>query len=167
MASRNRFKDLTRRILAARRTTPTSRSEIRDLRWAQPLLLATASGILLALSFPGWNADAIAWCALMPLVYGILRFPESAFRQGFVAGVVFFWASIYWLWHVTVAGWLCLGVYMALFIGAWAWGMAQFRKIFPDNTGAHHLRLAAFGAVSWTALEWLRGHFLSGFPWNP
>ena len=63
MASRNRFKDLTRRILAARRTTPTSRSEIRDLRWAQPLLLATASGILLALSFPGWNADAIAWCA--------------------------------------------------------------------------------------------------------
>ncbi len=142
------------------------RQNQRRVAWAAPYALAIASGILLTLSFPGWNLAVLAWLALMPLLYGILRFPESAFRQGFIAGVVFFWSTLYWLWHVTAAGWLLLGTYLALYPALWAWGLARFRKIFPENSGMHHLRLALFGAASWVALEWVRSHLLSGFPWN-
>ena len=162
MPSRQKFlQGITRRILPSGRHPKSPYPVPRT-----PYPLAALSGILLTLSFPGWNLDFFAWFALMPLVYGILRFPGCAFRQGFVAGVVFFGSTLYWLWHVTVAGWLLLATYLALYVACWTWGMARFRIIFPENSGMHHLRLAVFGAASWTALEWIRGHLITGFPWN-
>ena len=162
MPSRQKFlQGITRRILPSGRHPKSPYPVPRT-----PYPLAALSGILLTLSFPGWNLDFLAWLCLMPLIYGILRFPESAFQQGFVTGIVFFWSTAYWLWHVTVAGWLSLGTYLALYVACWTWSMARFRKMFPENSGMHHLRLALFGAASWTALEWLRGDLLSGFPWN-
>jgi apolipoprotein N-acyltransferase len=163
-STRRILREVTRRILPSGIKNP--KSKIQSPKWAAPYPFAIVSGILLTLSFPGWNLDFLAWFALMPLVHGILRYPESAFRQGFIAGVVFFWCTLYWLWHVTVPGWLALGTYLALFPAVWAWSLSRFRAVFAQNSGAHHLRLAAFGGASWVALEWLRGTLITGFPWN-
>jgi len=164
--TRRILKQVTRRILPYGWTGENPKSKIQNPKWAVPFAPAIGTGILLTLAYPNWNLDFLAWVALMPLTYGLLRFPESAFRQGFVAGVVFFWSTTYWLWHVTAAGWLSLGTYLALYPAIWAWGMSRFRKLFPENSGLHHLRLALFGAASWVALEWIRSHFLTGFGWN-
>lgn len=157
----NLIQSVTRRILPSG-THTDSRHTMR----LAPYAFAALSGVMLTLSFPGWNLDVLAWFALMPLVYGILQHPGHAFRMGFVTGLAFFGPTLFWLRHVTMTGWLLLGMYLALYVAVWAWGLARFRRIAPENSGGHHLRLAVFAAASWTALEWIRGRFLSGFPWN-
>ena len=60
-----------------------------------------------------------------------------------------------WTGWLAVAG---LAAYLALYPAAALWLAARFWSASP----ARILLLAA----SWAAAEWLRGHLLSGFPWN-
>ena len=52
------------------------------------------SGLLLACSFPLPDFPAAAWFGLAPLV---LVMQHRPFKSGFVAGLVFFAATLYWL----------------------------------------------------------------------
>lgn len=161
---------------------------------AWPWLAAALSGLLLALCFPRWNQSWLAWFALAPLAaalwFGNDERPVAGFQPlrrvwlknaalGLVAGVVYFAGAFSWLRTVTGViepaplGWLAWTIlvgYLALYPAAWAWFAGTF--FVRGNTrlllhSMHNLWVAAAGAASWVATEWLRGVVFSGFGWNP
>jgi apolipoprotein N-acyltransferase len=132
-----------------------------------------------------WIAPGlILFCAL-----GATGVP--AFRVGFVGGLAHFLSSLYWLlampftWHriplAPALAWFSLSAYCALFFGTWVWFCW---RIFPANIATPESSFldvideflsvpvwkravwAILCATAWTALEFTRGLFLSGFPWN-
>ena len=61
----------------------------------------------------------------------------ESFRIGYVAGLAYYLASLYWLllipyrWHSIplgpAAGWLSLSAYLALFPATWVWLLSEGR----------------------------------------
>ncbi len=124
------------------------------------------SGLLLACSFPLPDYHLLAWLGLIPL---IIVMPKRPFKSGFVAGVVFFAVTLYWLNIVmTTYGhlpvllsfllYLLLAAYLALYWAIASWAACRLRE-FRGYSFA--LTLPVF----WVALEFLREFLLTGFPW--
>ncbi len=139
----------------------------RILPWA----LATLSGALMAAGYEPWKMASLAWIAWLPLISQLLPIEPDAscarpFLYGFVAGLVFWLCTIFWLVHVSYPAMPALAAYLALFTGVWAWWMSLIRRRWKAVAGVSHILLAALGACGWVALEWLRGWLLGGFPWN-
>src|SRR5215207_4298537 len=160
-----------------------------------PWLAAVLTGLLLALSFPPYNAGGVAFVALIPLLCAIwLRRPARRpgwywFRLGYVAGVVFFTMTFWWLsslgplFHNGVLRFLSfyLALYLALFIALWAWFAGwvvgrHFDTLPPDATAkferpplllsTRNLGVGIVLAAAWTTLEWARGLGALSFGWN-
>jgi apolipoprotein N-acyltransferase len=118
---------------------------------------------LLFVAFPGlvWLVDAVPigpWAAT-----------RTAFGIAWWFGFGHFFAGFYWLANALLIdaaqfGWM---VPFALF------GLAGGLAIFPAAAVAAYHRIGQRGlggiivfACAWTAAEWVRGHVLTGFPWN-
>lgn len=143
---------------------------VKNLRF-WPWLAAILSGLLLTLCFPRWNQAWLCWVALAPLIAAVWFGGNGTVRRGallgYVTGLVFFWGVFSWLTTVTVAGWLLLPFYLALFPAAWGAFLSLIRQSAGDFTrSGANLRTAALGAAAWTALEWLRGLGALSFGWN-
>jgi apolipoprotein N-acyltransferase len=144
-------------------------------------LLATATGVLLALSFPKFGHPACAWVALVPLIlalrgHGPLGRPRStgarrAFLLGWWAGLVYFAGTVYWTsgvlaqfgglpMPVATFAMLLLAGYLALYPAAAAAATAACVPAFGD-------RALALMPAAWAAAEFMRGAFFGGFPWVP
>ncbi|MFN9977834.1 MAG: apolipoprotein N-acyltransferase, partial [Phycisphaerae bacterium] len=106
----------------------------------------------------------------LALLLETARDGRRAFAAGWCFGAAHFASGLYWIGHAMLVdpqkfGWLIpfavggLGAGLALFTGAaavLAHGLsARLRIAMP-------LALAA----AWFPAEWLRGHALTGFPWN-
>src|ERR1044071_937763 len=65
---------------------------------------AVASALLLVLAFPDFGLWPLAWVALVPLLFNIARRPRAAqsFFAGWLAGMLFFYASCYWLTYPMI-----------------------------------------------------------------
>jgi apolipoprotein N-acyltransferase len=124
------------------------------------------SGFLLACSFPLPDYHLLAWIGLIPL---IMVMPKRPFKSGFVAGVVFFAVTLYWLNIVmTTYGhlpallsfllYLLLAAYLALYWAIASWAACRLREFRGYS-------LALTLPVFWVALEFLREFLLTGFPW--
>ena len=135
--------------------------------------LAVVSGVLLALSFPTFGHPAIGWVALTPLLValhgGSRPFLLRAFSLGWIAGVVYFAATLYWITNVmTMYGGLqpvvavlvnaLLVFYLALFPALFAVVVRRLGFSF----GPRALMAAPF---VWVATELGRTHLFTGFPW--
>jgi apolipoprotein N-acyltransferase len=119
-----------------------------------PLVVVAFTGLV-------WLLDAVP--------RGGRRAARTAFMIGWSFGFGHFLAGFYWLANALLIdaakfGWM---VPFALF------GLAAGLALFPAAaTAVHHAsgRRGVAGilvlAVAWTAVEWLRGHVLTGFPWN-
>jgi apolipoprotein N-acyltransferase len=94
--------------------------------------LAIAAGLLLAASFPKLGIAGFAWVAPGLMVTAALgKRGMEVLRIGYVSGLAFYLASLYWLllipdsWHGIplgpAAGWLALSAYVALFPAVWVW----------------------------------------------
>lgn len=142
------------------------------MRWLKdrwPQACAILSGALLSASFAPLETSEAAWIALIPLLLAC-RFADerhSVFRLGFLAGSVFWLTSIWWLVHVSWAGWITLAFYCALYVGAFAWFAARWFRKFGHLNWAGNLAGMFLMACAWAGLEWVRGTFATGFPWNP
>ncbi|MEB3330105.1 MAG: apolipoprotein N-acyltransferase [Candidatus Sericytochromatia bacterium] len=144
------------------------------------LAVAAASGVTLALAYPGFDVALLAFVALVPL--GLLAFvPRGA--RGMAAlftafGAGFYLTSLYWFLAMHPLTWLGFSEVAsgAVVAGAWLaasallvgqlaafgalYGLASERWRTPG--WRHVLTLA----VGWTALEWATSLGTFGFTWG-
>lgn len=109
-----------------------------------------------------------AFTGLVWLIDGARSF-RSAFAAGWWFGFGHFVIGLYWVGEALLVdparfGWL---IPFAVF------GLSAGLALFPALAAALAYQSARPGtgrvlifAASWTAAEWLRGHILTGFPWN-
>ncbi|HYT26061.1 MAG TPA: apolipoprotein N-acyltransferase, partial [Actinomycetota bacterium] len=124
------------------------------------LAAAVATGLGLALAFPGPDLGAVAFVALVPLLVAVepVR-PRVAAGLGLVAGLTFFGLHLHWIDVFGNLAWLALSVAQALFVAA-------FFALVPATRRLGTWRVALLPAC-WAALELLRAHVpLGGFPWG-
>ena len=97
-----------------------------ELFWRSGYLIAAGAGLLLAMTFPNFGAAGFAWAVPGLLLYAAAgKSIGDRFRVGYVGGIFFWLASLYWLllmpaaWYFVVMGWVALAAYVALYFGVW------------------------------------------------
>jgi len=141
-------------------------------RW----LIAFVAGALSALAMAPFNAWPVLFLTFPTLVWlidgaGVGRWGgvTVAAATGWWFGFGYFLAGLYWIGYAFLVdaptfGWLLpiavigLPAALALYTG---FGVALARLLWTRGA----LRILALGAAL-TIAEWLRGHLLTGFPWN-
>jgi apolipoprotein N-acyltransferase len=134
------------------------------------VLLATLSGLLLLFSFPPYGTGYLAWVALIPLYFSIQgQRPGRAFLLGWIAGMLFYAGSIYWIAYViTHYGSLsiCLGIMAMLILSAY---LAIYFALFSACIGYFrkgNWPLIILAPAWWVCLEYIKSHLMTGFPWE-
>ncbi|MDZ4241588.1 MAG: apolipoprotein N-acyltransferase, partial [Candidatus Omnitrophota bacterium] len=123
------------------------------------LSLALVSAGLMVLAYPKTDAWPLAWFGLVPLLLALDgKRPGAAYGLGWVFGCAFFGGTLYWLMHVTGFGMALLVMFLANYIGLFALGHSLWRKRPLME------KIFLYPAL-WTALEFIRDRFLSGFGW--
>ena len=139
-------------------------------------VIALVAGTLSALSMAPFNAWPLLFLTFPVAVWlidgaaaGKWRGAPAAALSGFWFGLGYFVPGLYWIGNAFLVdaptfAWLMpfavlgLPAYLALFP---ALGFALARLIWTRDSS----RVLAL-AIGLTISEWLRGHLLSGFPWN-
>ncbi|NKB55341.1 MAG: apolipoprotein N-acyltransferase [Alphaproteobacteria bacterium] len=132
--------------------------------------LAFALGATVTLTLPPlylFPLNFLIFPLLIWLVSGATR-RRTAFAIGWWFGFGFFGFGLYWI-----------GNALLVFSAKFAWllpfastGLPAFLAIFCGGAtiaawyGKTPLQRALLLALGWTTSEWLRGHILTGFPWN-
>ncbi|RLF58958.1 MAG: apolipoprotein N-acyltransferase [Thermoplasmata archaeon] len=143
--------------------------EIRQNRTGEKRLLAVLTGLLLTGLFPPAHFSWVAWAALVPLFICLKNTaPLQALKLGLLGGMAHYLSLMYWIIFVldhygnlglllSIGPYFLLSFYLSLFTALFCWGMVKITRCvsFPWF----------FVAGLWVALEYLRAHFLSGFPW--
>jgi apolipoprotein N-acyltransferase len=142
-------------------------------------LLAAASGVLLALSFPKFGHPALAWIALAPLLVALAGEADQrppiadqtshSFLLGLVTGLVYFTGTLYWITRVMavygdLSGWVAVLI-NALLIAYLALFPAIFALIVRRVFAAHGPPALMAAPIVWVATELGRTYVLTGFPW--
>lgn len=142
-------------------------------------LLATLSGVLIVLSFPGFNLWVLSWFSLVPLIVAINGADwRTSLRLGFITGIIYFGGVMSWLmvlipystvFWVTL-GYIVLSTYLSTYVILFAVAVnmitSRWNKFtFHRGTFTYHLACSMLVALIWTGLEILRGHVASGLPW--
>ncbi len=138
--------------------------------------IALVAGALSSLAMAPFNAWPVLFLTFPVMVWlidgaggGRLHGLPAAAMAGWWFGLGYFVPGLYWIGYAFLVdaptfAWLMpfavlgLPAYLALFP---AFGFALARLIWSKD-GSRVIALAA----SLTASEWLRGHVLTGFPWN-
>ena len=141
-------------------------------RWAKRGA-ALAAGLAAALANPpfGLLAGLLGYAAILWLADHAepTRPARSAFLRGWLAGAGYFAVSTWWVGEAFFVnakeqGWMAPFAVVLLAGGlALFWGAAAALYRLTAPAGAW--RLLAFAGV-FAAAEWLRGHLLTGLPWD-
>ncbi len=141
----------------------------RSARWGR-VALALLAGAAAAFAHPpfGILPGLLGYPLLMLLAERSIR-TRGAFWMGWLAGFAYFLVSCWWVaeaflvnpeqaWMAPFAASL-LPAGLALF---WGTAAALYRRFAPAGV----VRVLVFAGLFCLA-EWLRGHVLTGLPWNP
>src|SRR5579862_9766215 len=138
--------------------------------------IALAAGALSTLAMAPFNAWPVLFLTFPVAVWqidgagaGRMRGIPAAALTGWCFGLGYFVPGLYWIGNAFLVdastfAWLMpfavlgLPAYLALFTG---FGFALARLLWTRDAS----RVLAL-AISLTIAEWLRGHVLTGFPWN-
>ena len=145
-------------------------SALSELRGWRRHGAAALLGAIACAALPPFHVVPALWIAFTGLLWlggGVSA--RTAFATGWWFGLGHFVVGLYWLSNALLIdplrfAWLIpfavlgLPAALAVFPAASLWIASWF--------GASPLvRVVAF-AIAWTAFEWVRGHGLTGFPWN-
>lgn len=143
--------------------------------WRRALIAVTA-GAITTLALPPFGLWPVPFLTFPILVWlidgsvsGRLGPVGAAAFAGWCFGFGYFLAGLYWVGHAFLVdarmfGWLLPFAVIALPAGLalfTACGAALARALWMRGA----MRVVAL-AIALTIAEWLRGHLLSGFPWN-
>ncbi|GAA0641224.1 apolipoprotein N-acyltransferase [Brevundimonas lenta] len=132
--------------------------------------LALAAGVATALAHPPFGIlPGLLGYALLMFLTERSTSVRGGFWMGWLAGFAYFFISCWWVaeaflvnpdqaWMAPFAASL-LPIGLALF---WGTATALYRRFQPSG-----MKRVLFFAALFCLLEWLRGHVLTGFPWNP
>lgn len=137
-------------------------------RHAEKLCLFLSAGLLI-LAHPPYDLWPLAWMAFVPFLDCLDgKGLKQAFRSGYLLGLLFYSATLFWFIHMAqTAGiplflaFLAAGLlvmYLAVYHGLFAVLYVVFSRLAPTA------RVLVYAAV-WTALEFLRDRLFSGFGW--
>ena len=140
------------------------------MRWRR-LGLAFGLGGLMALSMPPFNLFPLLWLC-MPALILLLQSTQNdkqAFATGWMFAFGFFVFGLYWIaasmfvdikhfWWAVPLSVFGLPAFFAIYYGCAA--LVARRLGLKGISGA-----AVFGLL-WFLADYMRGHFLTGFPWN-
>lgn len=132
-------------------------------------ILTVLGALLWSLPYQWPSTGFLAFVAFVPILKAIEnKSPGAALRYGYLAGVVHFALTGWWLHFVNVFGYLLLSAYLAIYAALWAWGCASILGLQDRDASpiAKGVRSVFYAAAWWTFLEYVRGWFLSGLPWN-
>ena len=135
--------------------------------------LALLAGLAAAFAHPPWGflPGLLGYAALlMTLDHADVRRPlRSAFFRGWLAGCAYFSVGLWWVAQAFLVdaaeqGWMAPFAVILLASGmALFWGAAAV--LYRVLAGRSVLRLLVFAGV-FSLLEWVRGHILTGLPWD-
>ena len=129
---------------------------VRGARLATALL-AFGSAALIWAAFPPLDCGFFAWVALTPwLVMTGRNASRQAWLWSLLAGYALFVALLHWLRFVGPEGWVALALYCALY---WPAATLLLRRLKRRG-----LPFALTAPVTFAAFEFIRGNFLTGFP---
>lgn len=149
--------------------TPDPVTRRLEGRWSR-IGLALLAGLATALAHPPFGVlPGLIGYPLLMILAERSSTRRGAFWMGWLAGFAYFLVSCWWvaeaffvnpeqIWMAPFAASL-LPAGLGLF---WAVATALHRHISPVGW-----RRALVFAALFCLLEWLRGHVLTGFPWNP
>jgi apolipoprotein N-acyltransferase len=136
--------------------------------------LALGAGVLAALAHPpfGFWPGLIGYALLLRLVDGVEEGERRlwrAFGLGWLAGFSYFLIGCWWVaeaFFVDAKNQAWMAPFAAVLLPSglglfWGAACALYRKIAPPHVG----RVFVFAAI-FAVFEWLRGHVLTGFPWD-
>ncbi|MGO8705587.1 MAG: apolipoprotein N-acyltransferase [Candidatus Brocadiia bacterium] len=120
-------------------------------------LLAFGSAALIWAAFPPLDCGFLAWVSLTPwLVMAGRSASRRAWLWSLLAGYALFIALLHWLRYVGPEGWVALALYCALYWPAATWLLRRLKR--------RGLPFALTAPVTFAAFEFIRGNFLTGFP---
>ncbi|MDF7798069.1 apolipoprotein N-acyltransferase [Pontiellaceae bacterium B1224] len=144
-----------------------------------PVIGSILSGVLLALSFPGYGNATLIYVALVPLMLAIQSASvKKAAWLGLLSGFVFFMMSLSWLRHLTgrvegvglqlsaLLGFAVLALYCALYVIPFSIAVSVGAKKWAGNNLRKNIRFMFAVTAVWVGSEYLRGVLFTGFPWN-
>jgi len=132
--------------------------------------LALAAGAVLALAQPplGWVVAVFVALPVVAWLFAASPRPRAAFAMGWLAGLGYFGASLFWIVEPFLVdperhGWLAPFALAAMAGGlALFWGAPFALARTLRHPGARLVALACL----WTLSEYARSHVLTGFPWG-
>jgi apolipoprotein N-acyltransferase len=113
----------------------------------------------------------LAWIALVPFLLNLYdKKPKQAFYAGMIMGFLYFFGTLYWIYHsinhyggislvssLLLVAMLCL--YLSLYTGIFAF-------LFSITIRTTKLPALLIAPAFWVVLEFLRSYVFTGFPWS-
>ena len=143
-------------------------------KWLKTLLINLAAlllGIALSFAFAPYDVFPLAFLAPAGLLALLLNVsPKRAFWLGFIFGIGFFGAGVYWV-YISIHLYGDVPNYLA---GLITCGLIAFLALFPATTGYLTNRYFPFTTTAklvyafpalWVTSEWVRSWLFTGFPW--
>lgn len=139
-------------------------------KYLYEIRLPVLSGIMMVLCHSPISISPVAFISLIPLLVSFRNDnPSYNFKKGFISGIVSYLGLIYWVViamnryggldiFTSIATMVLLVLYMAFYVAIFSYVITVLKQkyAFPVFLSAPFI---------WVFLEYIRGFFLTGFPW--
>ena len=137
------------------------------------------TGVLLAISFPKFNFSTLIFISFTPLLFVLkLSGTKHAIFFSWIAGIVFFCISLFWIFNIvnfidgyllkvlSILGCILLFAYCAIYFIPFGLLASHCFRSMNSMSIVKNIFIMLFLTLVWTASEYLRSILLTGFPWN-